>query len=64
VFMNNKLCFESPHSRDFMNLNKDVYCAPPYHNFSPCENLKFNECYNPSLGLMTKAKACEVTDQE
>jgi hypothetical protein len=29
-----------------MNLNEDVYCPPPYHNSSPCENLKFNEELN------------------
>ncbi len=38
--------FNPPHSRDFMIPNEDVYCAPPYHNSSPCENLKFNEELN------------------
>ncbi len=44
--MNSKPCFNPPHLRDFMNPNDDVYCVVFFHDFSPCENLGFNEEFN------------------
>jgi hypothetical protein len=29
-----------------MNPNDDVYCVVFFHDFSPCENLGFNEEFN------------------
>jgi hypothetical protein len=47
--------FNPPDSRDFVNLNENVYCAPPYHNSSPCENLKFNEELNNEKAMKRDA---------
>jgi len=46
IFMNNRPCFNPPHSRDFMNPNDDVYRVVFFHDFSPCEKLGSNEEFN------------------
>jgi hypothetical protein len=46
IFTNIKPCFNPSHSRDFMNPNDVVYHVVFFHDFSPCENLGFNEKLN------------------
>jgi len=38
--MNNRPCFNPPHSWDFMNPEDDVYHTTPYNDSSWCDDIK------------------------